>query len=450
MNSTTYLIMKSKLNIKAWHSGTALARDESLYGGLNKIAIITVFRWQVTHTSHPVFSSKADLEVNKRQRNTPRSGWKFCLLLCLLLLLCSACTEETERPVEQGIARTVILYLAGDNNLSSEVDGRIEQIRTTVLPANARLLAYTDTREDPPQLLELMQSEEGEMNAWNIIRQYEEINSADTATLGSVLREVRSLYPSASYGLIFFSHATGWMPERVYSSFSSELTRSIGSDKRQEMLISDFAAAIPDGMLDFIIFEACYTAGIELMWELKEKTSFTIASSAEVVSPGFATAYSRALPSLFKATADLQGFLRAIEDDCVLRSGDSGSFTFSVVDMSKLDALAEMLIGCDPEPLSDLPASVQSFDRAGKMKLFFDFGDYFSQLLDNTHADALQKAIDECIVYETFSGQFMPSYGGYEIKSHSGFTTYILRVKYPQLNEAYRQLKWYKEVLAAK
>lgn len=45
------------------------------------------------------------------------------LLSLFSLLLCVACEKEDEPVIEQEPGRTVLVYIAADNNLSSSVEG---------------------------------------------------------------------------------------------------------------------------------------------------------------------------------------------------------------------------------------------------------------------------------------------------------------------------------------
>ena len=47
------------------------------------------------------------------------------------------------------------------------------------------------------------------------------------------------------------------------------------------MEITDFAMALPDHLFEFIIFEACNMAGIEVAYELRNKAAYIMASSAQ-------------------------------------------------------------------------------------------------------------------------------------------------------------------------
>lgn len=277
-----------------------------------------------------------------------------------------------------------------------------------------------------------------------LVHDYQESNSASPEVFADVLCEVRENYPAPSFGLFVFSHASGWMPEGTYNNLALRSTpqlRSIITDGRSEMELTGFAGAIPDGIFDFIVFETCYMAGIEVAWEMKEKTKHIIASSAEIVSPGFSTCYDKALPLLYRN--DLEGFCRAVEADYRTRPGDYGSLTLSLIRTEGLDGLAAALRGKKPQ---ENGGAVQVFDRYGG-SLFFDLEDSYKNVLTGQETVALRAAIAGCVIWKTATAAFMPNYGGFSITSHSGLTTYVPQEQYPKLNEAYKNLKWYKEVL---
>ena len=120
----------------------------------------------------------------------------------------------------------ILVYLGGDNNLSSETYQKIESIREGWQGgAEKKLLIYTDPADANPSLIEIVR--ENGQNTKKIIRNYDEENSASKEVLSRVIGEVTNLYPSPSYGLIVFYHALGWLPGGALTS-----PRSIVMDKR--------------------------------------------------------------------------------------------------------------------------------------------------------------------------------------------------------------------------
>lgn len=351
----------------------------------------------------------------------------FILSLCLFF---SGCTKEDEEPKET--IRTVLYYIGGDNNLSGEALQKADQLKDVVIPKCGNLLIYLDSKNSNPKLMKVGNGKQ------TIVREYEDSNSANADVFKGVLQDVIELYPAPSYGLAVFSHGSGWMPNGTYGNAA---LRSVIIDGGNEMEIPDFAAAIPNGMFDHIIFEACFMAGVEVAYELKDKTKYIVASSAEIVSPGFTHVYAKAIPFLFKEEADLTGFCRAIKSDYEQREEDVNSLTLSLISTREIDGILDALRGTNVTP----DISSQSFSRYGN-SLFFDLCDGYKTLPADKQA-MLQAATEACVIWKSATDHFMlPKHGGFSIQAHSGLTIYIPQDRYPNLNRSYSLLEWNKKI----
>lgn len=371
-----------------------------------------------------------------------------CVLLLSFAWLFTACESEDEQPPIPR-DRVLLVYMGGDSDAKTswEVTEKTNALCAAWKNSlEGRLLIYQDdASESPPRLLEIV-AENG-VNVQKVLQTYEEENSASKEVFARVIREVQALYPVSSYGLLLFSHASGWLPEgRLTSPRSSGVDgRSIvidGKDEgRNEMELVDFAAAIPDHTFDFIIFEACLMAGIEVAYELKDKTDYILASSAEIVSPGFTDIYEKLLHYLYEPTVNLAGFGKTAFNYINNLTGDARSSTLSLIKTSAVAPLVTYVHEhCDYSLANELSV-YQNFYRSGY--LFFDFGQYYTSLL-GTQAEKgeLSRLINDCVVWKAATPTFMMGYGGFPIREHSGLTTYITQERYPVLNDAYAELSW--------
>lgn len=367
----------------------------------------------------------------------------LCFLVCVLLV---SCDKTDEQPAKSVVARTLLVYLGGDNNLSDENRHKVEALREAWNQPAGRLLVYSDERSRQPCLLELSINGEGKSMV-DTVGVYEENNSADPQVLAGVLETMRRDYAAPSYGLIVFSHASGWLPEgTLLNPWKQPVQRkSIIIDGQREMDLKDFTAVIPDGLFDFIIFETCFMAGIEVVYELRRKADYIVASAAEMLSPGLTPLYGDIIPMLMESKPNLKGMAQRYFEYYDAQTGDSRSATISVVSTDGLEALASAA-GTTLDPLmTGEVKTIQHFDRY-IYRLFFDFGDAYSRVLGKEAFDALQEQLERCIVYKAATPSFIPGQRGFDIKLFSGLTVYIEQDGFPLLNEQYRELAWYRGI----
>lgn len=298
--------------------------------------------------------------------------------------------------------------------------------------------------------------------ALRTVERYGEENSASGATLERVLRTVWRLCPSDGYGLLFFSHATGWLPAGTLGHPSG--SRSVGSDHGSEIELESFSAALPEGMpLDYVVFECCLMAGAEVMLELQGRTPWVLASSAEVVAPGFRPLYESGLEVLTERTRPVPELLAAFGQSYMSHveglSGEYRSATLSLIRTSSMPALAEAVRRvtrgfADEEGRDTPPAGLQHFDRPGAYgdrpaaARFYDLEAYVEACLADPDAEAaFRGALADAVVWrdatERFLGGDGSPYKGFDIGRHSGLTLYVPRGEFPALNETYRRTAWW-------
>ncbi|GAB6124271.1 clostripain-related cysteine peptidase [Dysgonomonas termitidis] len=359
-----------------------------------------------------------------------------------LALLFVSCGKEQEPDI---VTRVLLVYLGGDNSLSGESNEKLEAIKQGYDGRyGTKVLVYHDMRNSAPRLLEIS----GNTTAVPL-REYEAENSADPTVFRRVVAEAKAMYPGAVFNLLVFSHASGWLPAgMLINPRSAVQPRSVITDGSNEMELVDFAGAIPDGAFRHIIFETCFMAGVEVAYQLRDKAEYVLASSAEIVSPGFTDIYRQHTNEL--VYGDPVKFIQAAFDYFDKQEGYMRSATFSVIKTDALDVLADYIRkNCNSE--KEINAmDIQHFDRSS-YRLFSDFGEYYTGLLETEmQKEYLLRLIGGCVVWKASTPSFMDGYNGFTIRKHSGMTAYIVQERFPALNEAYRRLDWYKAITVDK
>lgn len=389
------------------------------------------------------------------------------IIILLSAFLLTACTGGNyDSPVSKSC--TVLVYLAADNNLSVELTKEVEAIRKGWTDTNiaSRCLIYIDSADQPPYLLSLRGGQQTGMEAYvDTIAVYEEENSASAKVFSRIIDDMVKRYPADRYGLIVASHASGWLPEGTLAkpnrsrSIGIDTNVGISQDTNTEMELSDFAEAIPDKQFDFIIFEACLMAGVEVVYELRDKTDYILASSAELLVPGFVPVYPVAFKYLFEAKYSVEQSLKALAqtyyNQVNAQSGVYRSTTLSVIktrDMEKLATHTQNIIKANGGPYENPITTLQHFDRPGSYgdirtaPRYFDFMDYMQCIASAEQYVELESIMDRVVIWKAATETFMEGYNGFAIKKHSGMTTYIEQECFGKLNEAYKQTSWYRYI----
>lgn len=368
---------------------------------------------------------------------------KTKLLISILSVLCLSfflsCNKNEEKTLPQ---RTVLIYMAGDNSLSSFVEDNMKMIEEGCKNAdlgNGNIIAYIDERGATPGLYQFRKDKNGIVSR-NLIKEYEEENSASPENLRSVITTVKEQFPSESMGIVLWSHGTAWLPSNLDSYL-----RSFGQDGNNYMELDDLSYVLNDFHFDFILFDACYMASIEVVYALRNCTDYIIGSATEILADGFP--YNEITPMLLNA--DVTGIADSFYNHYDQMSGVSRSASVSVVKTSELDNLADacrnILSRQTEESLYNIDLyQVQALEYLtwNNHKLY-DMEDYLSQIASNEEYTNLKTAMDKAIIYKACTPEnYFAQCGSITIDKFSGLSIYAYQKNYPKLNDWYDQLEW--------
>jgi len=393
-------------------------------------------------------------------------------VLLALTLVC--CTDEMVEPgPEPSKVRNILFYAGGDSNVGNEAYQKINLMREGWEPGRGELLIYVDHKDDGAMLIRLNERKNDDgLYCYDTLQVYGKgDNSADWRTLRRSIDYMTENYPADSYGFIFFSHGSGWLPKGTLA-YPRSLVIDNGSGN-DEMEYSDFAAAIPDAQFDFIILEACLMADVMTIYALRNKAEYVLASSAEIVSPGFGGStsmstdiYKHKIMSLFNTQASVKsimiGFAQTYFNviSSIPEDNDHCSATLSIIEMSEMSNLAlaaKTALDGDTVKESDLICSidsVQQFDRPQylistypRKSRFFDLEHTYENIAASAVAfQSFNTQLEKTVVWKAATAKFLgasPSLNGFNINHHCGLTTYIEQ-NYPFLNQSYEASDWFK------
>lgn len=273
--------------------------------------------------------------------------------------------------------------------------------------------------------------------------------STSAANMSEVLNTIRNAYKSDHYGLVYSSHASGWLPCNFYSSNKpAPAPKSVGgqfdtsSEYTYEIDLKDFAAALPM-KLDYIIFDACLMGGVEVAYELRKICDYIVFSPTEIFSEGM---YYRTIAKrLLQDVPDLKNVCRDY-----MEHYESGA-TISLVECSSLESLASVTKKLIDKYGSNIPnikkASVQRL-YTGNHEWFYDMRSIIKAAgATEDELSELDNAVDASIHFKSYTPEFGRGTQFYiPIREFCGLSMWLPMAKYPQLSEYYRNLDWNKAV----
>lgn len=406
-------------------------------------------------------------------------------------LLALACEPKPYIPQPpQGTAEhTVIMYLAGNNNLESYLEDNVQDVIWSVdgsTPGdNGRIVIYFRPRPSSgdPMLLQVYYDKKLAAVQCDTIRTYPaEMSSSDPATLSAVVADAKVAAPAKEYSMIFGSHATGWFTEECMSrgslirplsiGFSSpndgsfwkqhgdEITRTFGMDGKTiyegatiddpGMNITEMARALSGTKFRALIFDACFMASVEAVYDLRNVADYVIASSAEIMGRGMP--YDLVLKYLF-TSGGTEGNLMKYCSEYMryykeLASGRK-SGTISLVDCSKMEALATAVAKVEQGGLNEVNSyDVQAFELLDESQ-FFDMEHFYDLAAkDRSAYAAMQNALTDCVVYKGYTPTVFSAfgYGVFEVERSCGLTMNIPSVTYALFRSEWLKTAWARRI----
>lgn len=422
------------------------------------------------------------------------------LAVSACLALSVSCGKDSIEPprMPDEIDNVLLIYMAGKaNNLAVDMRNNIDDFCEGYVPEGADrniLLAYeelTGSSKPTRSYLIRIYRYKGDVVRDTLVTYPVTSIGASAATLADVLGETARRFPAKGYGLLFSSHATGWLPIGYYSdpkqydreydnmmhssrtqrdgswsrhaempervpyiapeyapgspavkSVGQDIVSENGQEMAYEMDLKDFADAIPMH-LDYILFDCCLMGCVEVAYELKDKCDRIIFSPTEVLAQGFA--YNTMSQRLLGGTSpDLLGVCRDYFAKYDAMSGDYRSATITCVDCTGIGPLADAcreIFNTHRDRLDLLDGDgIQQYFRYD-YHWFYDLRDIAVQAgADEEELAGLDEALDGCILYKDATEEFI----GIPIERYSGFSMYLPGNGSGYLDNYYRSLAWNK------
>ena len=368
----------------------------------------------------------------------------------------TGCVKDSTDSFDTGkkYSRVTTLLLLGNNSLSGYIRTNSATLAANPLPPKSDsrvVLVYEHLVLESPKLLRYYSDWRGTPQADTLMVLDPETISADHEKIAMILDYVKENFESDHYGMLVSSHGTGWLPENYYAHHSNPGTifMSIGSDTSTgyadgaEISLPDFADCIHYKQ-DYIILDACLMGGVEVAYQLRDKTDRLVFSATEILARGYC--YDALVKDFLGGKDyDADAFCQSFYDMTLKQSGTDKSCTISSVLTANLENLAgvcTILFEKYRPQISKLKYNeVQGFFTNSKT-WFYDLVDIMVKAgITDTEKSALESAIGKCVTYCAHTDNFL---GKFDINTYCGFSMYLPGAGNDYLNGYYSSLDWNK------
>ncbi len=385
---------------------------------------------------------------------------KFRYILYILALavfagaMLPSCSDDEPRtepePKPKTVNRVVLVYMSANNNLGGYFDANdLQEMKQAAVAGDitdGRLLVYRHGQNADETAVEQRLFEILPDGTEKTLVEYDsELSSVSMERMAQVLDDAERLAPADSRGLMLWSHADGWInvgfenPEEPAAS-----PKGFGQDGSKKMSISALGRVLEGRYFDFIYFDCCYMASVEVMYELRKSAGLFAASSAELPADG--ARYHEALKYLFQPELDLVSAVKVSFD--YYKQQNSSGCTLSVVRSDALEPLAAATAEMyDLHPSQPQRGEVQQFENSGNR--FFDFDHYMEKLLVEQPSlyNNWKTSLDAAVCFRGATERIY-MVNRFYVRRHCGLTTHILYTPEDAAKNGYSQLKWYRDVVS--
>ena len=215
----------------------------------------------------------------------------------------AACSKEVPGYDPPALAdRTVLLYMPGQS-LIAYYENNIQGICTAVtgraLGKGRMLVCWQPDDQTSAVVQEIYYDRNKRCSEAKTLKTYDDFDAGDPAAVQQLFADAAELAPARNYGLIIGCHGKAWIPasggvlprsmlpaDDVWTTApGAKPTRSFG-DTGYELDITELAAALEAQRFrfDYLIFDDCFMANIETLYDLRRAVDYIVASPCEIMA----------------------------------------------------------------------------------------------------------------------------------------------------------------------
>lgn len=394
------------------------------------------------------------------------------IVACFFMILATACCKrESEiEPIKPASTHTYLIYIMGDNSLSTFAANNIRLVKKGILNAteDINVVIYKDNKDHGDQLPTLFQlkkvidekTKQAKIDTIFIKKYETELNSSDPNVLKEIVKTTFTMFDTEVKGMEFWSHGLSWVPSDGYSA-TTKATRYIGQDDSDFLQLWDIRKALEDcPHLDYITFDACYCGFAEVANELDQVCDYIYAPITEIMGDGFP--YHTMIPTLANCqkSSDVRKTMIALVEDFIANyTGKDYGYALTLLETKNADNLSKALAklrNANKEACDELRKNPSLYEGQfmyyGRPSrrcrfLFYEFQDYITYLSQNpseeTKAILKEIAANDIILKYAATDYFQEGWEYLDISRSQGLGVTIPELMQLDMNNAERYTKCY-------
>ena len=375
--------------------------------------------------------------------------------------------------------RTVLVYMAGKNNLSSTGTDLLEADLNEIKEGSKKLsdkdciLVFVrrykaNDNMETPWLARIWRGEVTDsVSVADMGISMSDARACDPEVMERVMNYAYTKYAATrDYGLVLWGHGSGWLIESDMAR-----TRAYGLDNGNYIGGSGKWMNIPTlnrilqkmPHMRFILCDCCHMMCLEDLYELRNVTDYMIGSPAEI--PGQGAPYDTMLPAFFEKESFYSSIIERYH------ASVKGNLPLSVVKMSEMDHVAQ----ATAQALQSVKANLgggyadmkgivhygyvgDDLEHEDVHNFFYDAGDFMSRYASATDYQMWNEALSKAVVMKRIGynwdteatwSKIYSDFKMTEEKFH-GVSMFVpqnpSKGYYARFNEDIKQMEWHQVV----
>ena len=415
----------------------------------------------------------------------------FSAVIMLVVVMMTACSNDDNAPEavqrwdeqskQAAQGKTVLVYMAGRNSLSNDVDfvgldlNEIKEGSKRLSDADNLIVfvrRYNDAEQ--PWLARIKNGEVTDsvsLAEVGIASSDGQNRASDPVLMESVMHYVFTHYPAmgGNYGMVLWGHGSGWLVKKEVREYCSrgygvDYGGYVGSQDGRWINIPTLAKVLKNmPHLKFIMFDCCNMMCLENLYELRSVTDYIIGSPAEI--PDHGAPYDQIVPDLF---ADGKFYSSIIDK---YYTSVQGFLPLTAVQTSEMENVAhatrqamQAVKATIGEDYPDMTGLIH-YNYTGKSvifkpeyNIFYDAGDFFLKHAPQEAYQQWKQALDKAILDHRTATSWKTDmiwryiYTDFTVtdeKMH-GVSMFVpqdpAKGNYAKYNEDIKELEWYRAI----